>query len=127
MRLMIVILTFACVLVVSCGGEVMPVGPQKPEIDEVALAKYQQLSLAELEAVLKELQRKESAEQAKLNKANDALGAAAVAYESADDETKPDALIKKLVLEAAAKAAENEHRAAQKELFAAKQAYVEKK
>lgn len=136
MRTIIAICVVACVAA-GCGGPqtapvasvpqpqpmVQATGPALTETIEPDVAKYMELSEPELQAKVRECQVRESQGADLLANAREALAAATAAYDGATEADKPDALVKKIEAEAAVKASEENHSAAQKDLFAAQEAY----
>ena len=118
------------VLTVSCGPTPVRI-EGRPEITNVssaepAIAAYAQLSKGELTAVLKELQKRETQAKEKAAKAREKYIQAQEEYKNAEKKEKPETLIKKLEAKAEMEASITEHKELQKELFAAKEAYLKK-
>ena len=130
MKCLVSIILLMIVLAVSCGPSYVRI-EEKPETANVssaepAIAAYAQLSKGELTAVLKELQKREFLAKEKAVKAREKYMQAEEEYKNAEKKEKPEVLIKKLEARAEMEASNTEHKELQKELFAAKEAYLKK-
>ena len=123
-------LFFFCFLMISCNAgptQAPPAPAWEVETIDEDVAAYEEMTLPELASVLKELKEREIETGETARSAEDRYSNIREKYKSTEKGSKADALVAMLNAKAEMDAAKRAHRSIQKELFAVRKAYENKK